>query len=237
MPDNTAYAGMATPFDLLHGDFNQVRFVAQQLINRRATTTLVQVVAVTNTGQNAAVGFVDVKPMVHQVDGKGQPMPHGTIHRLPYLRMQGGPAAIIMDPHVGDIGMASFCSHDISKVKNTKQPALPGSGRRFSMSDGLYHGGMLNGAPQHVVRFDDQGVHVETPLKVQITATQGIDLHTDGNLTIEAANFALGADGSALAQGHLAASGEVYAQFGAPGQVTLSQHHHPAINAPPTPGT
>jgi hypothetical protein len=27
--------------------------------------------------------------------------------------MQGGTNAVIMDPQIGDIGLASFCSHDL----------------------------------------------------------------------------------------------------------------------------
>ena len=82
--------------------------------------TLVQVVAVTNDGGVEPVGFVDVHPMVAQVDGKGQPTPHGVIYGLPYIRVQGGSNAVILDPQVGDIGLAVFCAQDISKVKATK---------------------------------------------------------------------------------------------------------------------
>lgn len=221
MPDNSSTA-YARHLDVTsdNADFNQVEFVARQVLNKAATTTLVQVKGVTTSGGLSPVGFVDVQPMVHQIDGLGKPTPHGTIYNLPYLRLQGGSDAIIIDPKVGDIGMASFASHDISGVKKNKAPSNPGSRRRFAWADGLYHGGMLNGVPNQFVRFHADGIAIGTPHKV----------------TIDAMNIQLDASGN------LAVTGEVTRGAGTVDPVTLGQHRHgvgasAAGTVVPTPGT
>ncbi len=195
-------------------------FLIEKFINRIATTTLAKVTAVTNSGGVSAVGFVDVIPMVHQVDGAGNPTPHGEIHHLPYFRVQGGTDAVILDPKVGDIGIAVFCSRDISAVKRQKKEAAPGSRRRYDWADGLFLGGVLNGVPNQYVRF----------------SSTGVDIVTLNNITINAANATLDSSGN------LAVKGEVTAKVGA-SQVTLSGHHQSGVTSgigtsgAPVPGT
>lgn len=151
-------------------EFNAIDFIAKRVLSRAATNTLVLVKAVTNNGDTSPVGFVDVQILVNQVDGDGQATPHGIIHHLPYLRLQGGANAVILDPQVGDIGMAAFASHDISSVKATKAVANPGSRRRFSPSDGMYFGGLLNGVPTQIVQFSGSGITITSPTALTITA-------------------------------------------------------------------
>lgn len=124
------------------------------------TATLVRVEACTNDGELSPVGFVDVTPLVNQVDGAGNPTPHVTIFGLPYSRFQGGTSAIILDPQAGDIGVAVFASRDISKVKSTKAQANPGSLRTYDFADGIYLGGLLNGTPTQYIRFTDSGIEI-----------------------------------------------------------------------------
>jgi hypothetical protein len=116
------------------------------------------------------VGFVDVVPMVSQVDSAGNPTPHDVIYNLPYMRVQGGVNAVIIDPAVGDIGAALFCRRDISTVKRTRKPANPGSRRRFDWADGLYVGGFLNGVPTQYIRFSNTGVEIHTPNTLTVSA-------------------------------------------------------------------
>lgn len=165
------FAGFQGPASSV-SDFSAQSFVINQILGRLATTALVKVVAVTNSGGVAAVGSVDVIPMVNQVDGVGNPTPHATIHSLPYFRIQGGTTAIIIDPVVGDVGAAIFCSRDISTVKRTKAPANPESGRRYNWADGLYLGGFLNGVPTQYLQGNADGITLSSPTKVTITAPQ-----------------------------------------------------------------
>ncbi len=148
-------------------------FIIQQTLAKMQTVTLVKVVAV--SGGTGPVGSVDVQPLVNMVSGAGQGQEHGTIQSLPYMRMQGGANAIVMDPKIGDIGICAFASRDISAVKASKAPSNPGSNRRFNWSDGLYLGGTLNGTPEHLVTFADDGIHITTPLTIFL---EGNVVHT-----------------------------------------------------------
>lgn len=145
-------------------------FLFQMMLGKVRTATLVKVVAVTNADSLAPVGYVDVQPLVNQVDGAQKAVPHGVVHNLPYFRLQGGANAIVMDPKVGDIGLAVFADRDISSVKATRARANPGSRRRFDMADGLYVGGFLSGAPQQVVQFTDSGINIISPNAVTVQA-------------------------------------------------------------------
>lgn len=142
------------------GEYNQFLFLIRQQIAKLQTSTLVRVESCTNDGGLSPVGFVDVTPLVNQIDGAGNPTPHVTVYGLPYLRIQGGSKAIIIDPEPGDIGVALFASRDISKVKSTKAQANPGSLRSYDFADGMYLGGMLNGEPTQYIRFSDDGIEV-----------------------------------------------------------------------------
>lgn len=150
--------------------FNAHAFLISQMIGKAWTATLVQVQAVSNAGGVAAVGTVDVLPMVAQIDGQGQATPHGIIYGLPYFRLQGGANAVILDPQIGDIGIAVFASRDISSVKANKAPANPGSRRRNDPADGLYIGGVLNGVPTQYIQFATGGLTIVSTGTITITA-------------------------------------------------------------------
>lgn len=142
-------------------EFNSIEFQIEQAFGKIATTRLVKVMGVESAGELAPVGFVDVKPMVNLVNGLlGDSMQHGIIYGVPYFRLQGGKNAIIMDPVVGDIGFVVVADRDSSIVKQTKEFGNPGSDRRFSLSDGIYIGGVLNDTPEQYVQFNSAGVTI-----------------------------------------------------------------------------
>ncbi|WP_086648304.1 hypothetical protein [Gluconobacter sp. DsW_056] len=99
--------------------------MVQQAISALGTNVLVKVSAV-HAG-DGIVGTVDVTPMVHQQTSDGTAVPHGTIYGVPYLRIQGGACAVIVDPVAGDIGYIIISGRDQSNVVATQAPALPGS--------------------------------------------------------------------------------------------------------------
>jgi hypothetical protein len=147
----TSYS-VATPADSAD-DHAAMTFMTRQLLAKMQTVTLVKVLACTNAGGVTAVGTVDVQPLVTQLAGDGTATLYAPLFKLPYFRLQGGANALILDPQVGDIGMAGFCSRDISAVKKTKAQANPGSLRKYDFADGLYVGGFLNGTPSQYVQF------------------------------------------------------------------------------------
>jgi hypothetical protein len=142
------------------GAYNTIVYTIQQQLAKMQTATLVRVEACTNSGDLSPVGLVNITPLVDQVAGDGTPIPHVTIFDVPYMRLQGGANAVIIDPQPGDIGIAVFASRDISAVQATRAQALPGSYRQFDFADGLYVGGVLNGAPQQYLRFSTSGVEI-----------------------------------------------------------------------------
>jgi len=196
-----------------NSDFNTQAFLMQSWINKVNTITLVKVVKIIPTGGLNAVGYVDVQPLVAQLDGAGNAMPHGIIHNLPYFRVQGGVSAVIIDPVIGDLGMAAFASHDISSVKETRDQANPGSRRRFDMADGLYLGGFLNGNPTRYVKLSADGIELEDSTQIILRSPK------------------------IVMDGEVVATGEITAKFGTGGSVGLSTHRHPGINQPPSPNT
>lgn len=166
--DQNAYFGQTDPTSAI-GDWNRQRFVIQQEISKLNTSMPVQVIKVIPGGVGP-VGFVSIKILVDQLSGDGMAISHDEIPNVPYMRLQGGTNAVIIDPQVGDIGIGCFCSRDISAVKNSRKSAPPGSWRQYSFSDCMYAGGILNGAPEQYIHFEDSGVTVHSPEKITAEA-------------------------------------------------------------------
>ena len=176
--DEQAFTGMAGLSDV-NGEWNRLQFAIRSVMNQMVTSSLVLVKAVGD-------GTVDVQPMVAQVDGAGNAVPHGTVHGLPVWQLQGGVSGVIITPAVGDIGLAIFTATDISGVKRAKAPTTPGSARRFDWADGIYLGGCLNAPPTQFVKLDDDGVTITSLSVVTINAPGGLvvmgDVETTGTL-------------------------------------------------------
>lgn len=137
------------------------------------TSIPVQVTAV-HGGGLAPVGRVDVQPLAQQTDSTGKVMALPVLYGLPYLRWQGGASAVILDPAVGDIGLACFADRDVSTVVATGQEAAPASNRRFSLADGFYMGATLNDTPTQYLWFDPtNGVKLISPNPIQAIADNG----------------------------------------------------------------
>ena len=218
-------------------DYAKLVFVFQQLLRGIATATIVKVVACTNDGGVAAVGTVDVLPLVNQVDGAGNPVPHTTIYGLPYTRIQGGHNAVIIDPQPDDLGIAVFASRDTSNVVATKAQANPGSARVCNYADGMYIGGLLNGVPVNYAAITDALLTVHHETKIVISApTVEIDASTKFNVVSPDSEFS----GNITAQGTITGVTQVVQGSGG-SAVHLSTHEHPTAApgapSPPTPGT
>ena len=176
----TSSAGYQRPADD-NNDLNAIDFQVRQLIGQIGTMLPVRVLAVDPPANGAAVGSVDVQPLVDQHDGAGNSVPHGPLHNLPYLRLQGGDCAIIIDPVVGDIGLAFFAQRDISAVKaRGGGQNVRGSNRRHSMADGVYHGGILNGMPNHLVQVSSAGISLKSTVAIALESPtlthNGVDI-------------------------------------------------------------
>lgn len=171
MVNPVGYLGTAESTDN-GSDYNANTFLVWSILARVRTMQPCRVMKVTNAGGVSPVGFVDLLPLVNQLDGYNNAVPHETIYNCPYFRLQGGANAIILDPQVGDIGWAGFADRDISSVKATKAQANPGSKRKFSMADAFYWGGLLNGTPSQYIAFSTTGIAITSPTKITLTAPQ-----------------------------------------------------------------
>lgn len=192
-------------------DASLIEFIARKVMNGMATTALVRIVAVNGD-------TVDVEPLVHQIDGAGVAVPHGTIHNLPFFTLRAGPAAIRAVPVVGDIGMASFCHSDTSSVRATKDAAPPPSRRRFDWADGLYLGGFLGPVATTWIDVQDGQVEVKaTTIKLTGAVEITGNAQVTGSLTVSE---------DITASGAITATGEVTGNGKA-----LSTHTHGGVTA------
>lgn len=148
----------------------RITFLLRRFMGSVRIATIVRVIAVTNDGSVSPVGSVDIQPLVQQTDGEGNVIALPPVYGVPYVRVQGGTNAVILDPQAGDLGIALFGDRDLSAVVSSKDMSPPGSARRNSLADALYIGGLLNGTPVQFVQFEAGGITVKSPTKVIIEA-------------------------------------------------------------------
>jgi hypothetical protein len=153
-------------------EVGRMNFIIRSALSGLRTAMPVKVIAVSNAGGISPIGTVDVQPLVSAVDGNGTAWEHGIIYNVPYMRIQGGSNGIILDPIVGDVGIATVCDRDISTVKNTGAVSAPGSNRKNDMSDMVYLMTIIGAAPTQYVQFNSSGIAVHSPVKVNITAPE-----------------------------------------------------------------
>lgn len=161
---------VAKPFspDDSVGGAREFEAIVSRMIGKAYTVTLVKVVEV-QPGATGPVGFLSATDLIQQADGNNEGIPNEPMPKLPYFRLQGGANAVIIDPKPGDIGLAVFARRDISEIKRSKTEGVPPSLRQNSPSDGLYIGGILNGAPSQWIHFLDSGIDVVATGKISYT--------------------------------------------------------------------
>ena len=152
---------------------NITDYNTQAKINDINTAMPVKVVRTDDCSHYGFVGYVDVLPLVTGVSGFGEAVQPAALYHLPYFRLQGGMAAVICDPQVGDIGIAVFCQRDTANVTaGTKEPQQPRSARKYDMADGFYIGGFFNKPPSGFIEnLQDR--------KITIQAAGGIEINGD----------------------------------------------------------
>lgn len=171
-----------------NSQLNALSFLIEIMQGQISTAIPVKVVTVYKSG---TTGHVDVLPLVTFVAGDGQTVEPVTLYHLPYSRVQGGIAALIIDPIPGDIGLAVFAQADTSTVTaGTKEPQQPGSMRKHSMSDGFYFGGFLNQNPSCYLELTQGNTAI-------LTAASGVTI--TGNVVV---NGTITATGDIKGNGH-----------------------------------
>jgi hypothetical protein len=154
-----------------NSQFNALSFMMRQAIREQVNTCVIcKVVGVSG-------GYVDVLPLVSQISGKGEAVPPATLFHLPFMRYHAGSAAVILNPVVGDLGLAVFSTKDNSGVKQgTAEPVPPASFRGNTMANGFYIGGFLNAEPTTFIELGQNG-------QITITAPGGVAINGDVTVT------------------------------------------------------
>lgn len=164
------------------GGAAQDKFIIQQLISNVHTMIPVEVVSVSvPTGTLAPIGRCSVRPLVQQVDGNNNVYGRGQIINVPYLRVQGGKNAVVLDPVVGDVGLCGFCERDISMVKRTGAEAAPNTRRQYSLNDAVYMFTMMSGTPEQYIHFKDSGIDIKSTGDININ---GLIIKPNGQLVL-----------------------------------------------------
>jgi hypothetical protein len=169
MADKNTVQGLQN-INTASSDYNALSFIIQQAIRQQVNTAIVcKVVGV-------SAGYVDVLPLVTQIDGFGEAVQPTTLYKLPYMRYHGGICAVKLDPVIGDIGLAVFAQKDCSSVGvGTTEPQKPASFRENTMGNGFYIGGFLNQEPSCYVELKQSG-------EVIINAPAGLTINN--NVTV-----------------------------------------------------
>ena len=163
----------------MNSEYNSLTFVIKQILGRANIATMCTVVGVTGGGV-AKAPYVDLQPIINQVDGYGNTIPSGILYNVPTFRTQNGANAIISDPQIGDIGVALFSDKDISSLKsnynNGTMAAViangvnPATRRRFDLADGMYFGGFYNGVPTNYLQLLNGILNVYESDTINLTA-------------------------------------------------------------------
>lgn len=174
-------AKAAYSYGQIANETERARFLVQSILAKANISVPVLIMTVANTGGVSPIGTVTIRPLVQQITGDDTTIDHGDIANVPYMRIQGGANAVILDPQVGDIGIALFCDKDISVVKSTGKASPPGSNRTNHMADAIYLQSIIGAAPTQYVQFTAAGINVVSPTKVTVQAP---NLDLDGTTVI-----------------------------------------------------
>ncbi|WP_297848770.1 hypothetical protein [uncultured Desulfovibrio sp.] len=232
--------GLRDPYMLASG-YNQLEFIVRRIISEMVNTSaIVRVDGCTSQGPEGPAGTVSATPLVAQTDAEGNALPMTQIPSMPHGRVQGGIAALIIDPVPGDIGVASFCKSDSSTVKpGTSEPQRPGSFRNFDQADGMLVATVSNKAPEvwieirqdkTIIIHAPEGCAIKTDKIAEIKAGEGIVLDTPqttitGNLTAtgEKGN-AISMTGNVQLDGSLTSTGDQTANG-----ISQTNHTHTGV--------
>ena len=158
----------------------QDMYIINNLIANIHTMMPVKVLSVTVPADILApIGRCEVLPLVQQIDGSNNTYDLGKIINVPYLRVQGGSNAIVIDPQVGDVGLCGFCERDISIVKRTGALSAPDNRRRYDINSAVYMFTMMSGTPTQYIHFKSSGIDIKTTGDLNIN---GLIIKADGTL-------------------------------------------------------
>ena len=196
-----------------YSEANQIHYLISAMINNTVNVAIPVRVDSVEIGANGVAGWVSATPLVTDRDLHGNMIKPVSIPRLPFFRYRCGTAAVIVNPRVGDVGVAVFAHKDISQVKpNVKEPRNAGSFRKFDYSDGIYFGGLFGDAkPTTTIELDPDKGLIQVDCQKMVVNAPSIVLNGEVQTTksVQVAN-------------NVVAGGEVTGKG-----IQLSTHTHP----------
>lgn len=173
------------PADLID-DFNMLMYLAHSVLRDVNTVEVVKVQEVDTANKR-----LTVLPIVQRANASGNPIPEGPIYDVKYIEWQYGINAIKAIPAVGDIGIIVVCKKDTSSIES----GLVGSFREFSLSDGIYLGGLkgFNQEPTQYIEFTENGITITTPKTLTVNTTENAVVNATGDLIVNGVNVEVNA--------------------------------------------
>ena len=213
--DEHTKRGLDTPYTDT-GAYNALDFAMNQKLKDGMQTSFVgRIDSCSGKGSEAGSGTVSATQLTAQADASGKSLPMPSMTKLPYTRLQGGIAAVIIDPVPGDICVFSCCKQDISGIKQgTSQPVPAGSYRSFSQSDSIAVGAIHTKTPEVWIEIkQDKTVIIHAPKGVKIETDETIEV-TAKKVDITAPEVSIKGDvkvaGSVTSTGDMSAGGKSY---------------------------
>lgn len=208
---------------------NTLHFVVNKLISEVRTMTIVKVLAVEFPDGQNIYGTVDLQPLINRVDFDGFTQSMTPIYNVPFIRLQGtSNSAIILNPKIGDIGIAIVCDRDNDAVLSTKKQANPLSNRANSLADSVYIGGILNAKPTQYVEFTDDAINITSPNNINFKAN-AVNIKSP-TVTIKAENLSITAEtsitGNLSVSGNISSAGDVSDSIGKLSDLRSSYNSH-----------
>lgn len=195
MSDNILYPPLTYNTPILC-EYDKVISQFNSLITNVNTAMPCKVVAIEKQEQRGVniVGFVDIQLMIEQTNGQKKGNETAIICNVPYIRIQGGTNAVIIDPEINDLGVAIFASRDITNFKEARRQTPPATWRKFSISDAIYIGGIRNQKPVQYIHFRNDGIEIYSPKRVHIT-TPTVLIDSDNTTINTSAKTTINANG------------------------------------------
>ena len=213
--DEHTKRGLDTPYTDT-GAYNALDFAMNQKLKDGMQTSFVgRIDSCSGKGSESGSGTVSATQLTAQADASGKSLPMPSMTKLPYTRLQGGIAAVIIDPVPGDICVFSCCKQDISGIKQgTSQPVPAGSYRSFSQSDSIAVGAIHTKTPEVWIEIkQDKPVIIHAPKGCKIESDETVEV-TAKKVDITAPEVSIKGNvkvaGSVTSTGDMSAGGKSY---------------------------
>ena len=148
-------------------DANLLSKIFDKMLGEASFIELVQVTAVDGL-------TCTVKPLLAKRDAVGNKVATIEVSGIPFMRLQMGVSAVLMNPKVGDKGLLLCCDRDISNILATGQESMVATGFTHVKKDGIYLGGvgLLGATPTEYIEFTGTGINMVSTGTININGVQ-----------------------------------------------------------------